>query len=751
MAKKMLIDATHPEEVRVAVVDGSYLVEYETETSTKKQFKGNIYLAKVIRIEPSLQAAFVEFGGNRHGFLPFNEIHPDYYRIPVADRKDGSSGEENLPLEEYSIADDIDSSEVSADIPEGSFEGEQEDLDFVLHQAETESENEEIEGPTSKPRPYRYKIQEVIKHRQIMLVQVAKEERGNKGAALTTYLSLPGRYCVFMPNAGSRSGGGVSRKIIDGDDRKRLKSMLSDFNLPEGMSLIVRTAGQERNKSEIKRDYEYLCKLWDEIREKTLSSIAPSLVYAEGDLVQRAIRDIYSKEVDEILIEGEEAFKKAKTFMKKLIPSHMKKVKQFTDHGLPLFFKYRIDEQVDNMMNPLVSLPSGGSIVINATEALVAIDVNSGKATRERHIDETAFKTNLEAAEVVARQIRLRDLAGIVVIDFIDMHDSRHVLAVEKHFRESVKTDRARIQIGKISQFGLLEFSRQRLRPSIMEANTMVCSHCSGTGLVRSIESMALMILRGIEEVAHAGKALSINVYVPAQVDLYLLNQKRTNIIDIEKKYQLKIMVLRDDQLSSPNFRVDIIEEKYREERTRKDRPIHAGPALPIEKAKEIQDNSVDKTPSGETDSSKENDEKRTSRRDRFRRRNKRRNDSQINPIHQELTQEASQVKTQDVDEPAPEAANENIENSQEQTQRSKRRRPHRRFNKRPKSQENGEGESKIPQVFEDKGNAENVPKPTKPEKRERTPEAANESDSTPTGGESKKKRKGWWNRLIKS
>ncbi|RZI46609.1 Rne/Rng family ribonuclease [Candidatus Finniella inopinata] len=558
MAKKLLIDANHPEEVRVAVVNGQILEDFDSETSTKKQIKGNIYLAKVVRVEPSLQAAFVEFGGNRHGFLPFSEIHPDYYRVPVADRPAAESGLEN---DEENIDDTLFGSEQEESLDE--------EADAVSEPDENASEkdssadSEDTEKVSQKPKPsrtagYRYKIQEVIKRRHIMLVQVVKEERGNKGASLTTYLSLPGRYCVLMPNAGYRAGG-VSRKINDGEDRRRLKDLVKDLSMPEGMALIVRTAGQERNKNEIRRDYDYLLRLWSEIRDLTLQSIAPFLVYAEGDLIKKSIRDIYNRDIDEILVQGEEAYKQAKAFMRQLIPSHARKVKLYQDENSPLLHRFKVEEQINQMMQPSVRLPSGGSIVINLTEALVAIDVNSGRSTRERHIDDTALKTNLEAVDEVARQMRLRDLAGLVVIDFIDMSDNNHIQQVEKKLKEVVKTDRARIQLGKISQFGLMELSRQRLRPSLIETYTIPCTHCHGTGLVRSIESMSLHVLRAVETCALQQSAKEILLTVPSGVDLYLLNQKRQNLIALENRFSVSIQVNRDPALNSPDFKLDVL------------------------------------------------------------------------------------------------------------------------------------------------------------------------------------------------
>ena len=595
MAKKMLIDATHAEEVRVAVVDGNRLEEFDSETSTKRQIKGNIYLAKVIRIEPSLQAAFVEFGGNRHGFLPFGEIHPDYFRIPVSDRtRLAASQKEVIPLQEVSLSEtgipDLDASggqdetaaasveEGAADVPSGT------DVslgaDMPADPALDLIDEDEI---PRRPRNYHYKIQEVIKRRQIMLVQVVKEERGNKGPALTTYLSLPGRYCVLIPNAGHR-GGGISRKISEGSDRRRLRDILKELEIPEGMSLIVRTAGQERNKLEIRRDFDYLIRLWEEIRSKTLEARAPELIYAEGDLIKRSIRDIYNRDIDQILVDGEEAYKAAKNLMKALIPSHTKKVQPYRD-AVPLFHRYNVEGQIDVMMDPVAKLPSGGSIVINPTEALVAIDVNSGRSTRERHIDETALKTNLEAADEVARQMRLRDLAGLVVIDFIDMNDQKHIQAVEKRLKEATRHDRARTQIGHIDHFGILVLSRQRLRPSLIETNSSPCSHCRGTGLVRSVESASLLALRAIENTGIEGKSAQLVMAVPPGIDLYLLNQKRASLINIETRYEMQVTIVRDETLISPEYRLECLKER--------ETPFIPLPLVPIPVAEIIEDDEI--------------------------------------------------------------------------------------------------------------------------------------------------------------
>jgi len=573
MAKKMLIDATHDEEVRIAVVDGNRLEEFDSETSTKRQIKGNIYLAKVVRIEPSLQAAFVEFGGNRHGFLPFGEIHPDYFRIPVSDR---TALEEVKPSEEVpsSIATDEKGkskkpkskgkkAKASAITEETNATLQEELVSNSLPLDDSGDPGIDLVDEDELPRRvrnYHYKIQEVIKRRQIMLIQVVKEERGNKGAALTTYLSLPGRYCVLMPNAGHR-GGGISRKISDGSDRRRLRDILKELEIPDGMSLIVRTAGQERNKLEIRRDFDYLLRLWEEIRETTLKATAPELIYAEGDLIKRSIRDVYNRDIDQILVDGDEAYKMTKAFMKALIPSHTKRVQPYKD-AVPLFYRYKVEEQIDAMMDPVAKLPSGGSIVINLTEALVAIDVNSGRSTRERHIDETALKTNHEAADEIGRQMRLRDLAGLIVIDFIDMSEQKHIQAVEKRLKEATNRDRARIQLGHISQFGLLELSRQRLRPSLLETYSSPCHHCRGTGFVRSVESMALLVLRAIESEGMEGRSSEIVATVPSGVDLYLLNQKRPSLAAVEARYQMHVIIARDDTLSSPDFRIESLIER---------------------------------------------------------------------------------------------------------------------------------------------------------------------------------------------
>jgi len=612
MTTRMLIDATHAEETRIVVVDGKRLVDFDFETATKRQLKGNIYLAKVTRVEPSLQAAFVDYGGNRHGFLAFNEIHPDYYQIPVADREallldEAEQAAREAELEDRvdgngSLDDDdddddsnsvegVESTEAQADAAGDDAVGEtiQTDTGAELDAeadagAETDNENGDddddgdapeaaqeagaVDAMDEVPRPRArnrrsYKIQEVIKRRQILLIQVVKEERGNKGAALTTYLSLAGRYCVLMPN--TARGGGISRKIASQTHRRKLKDIVSDLDVPQGMGVIVRTAGQNRTKSEIRRDFEYLLRLWDSVRDLTLDSTAPSAVYEEADLIKRAIRDMYAKDIDEILVDGEDGYRVAKDFMRMLMPSHSKKVQPYRDR-IPLLHRYQVEQQLDSMHSNVVQLKSGGYLVLAQTEALVAVDVNSGRSTKERNIEETALKTNLEAASEVGRQLRLRDLAGLVVIDFIDMDENRNNRAVERRMKEALKDDRARIQVGRISSFGLMEMSRQRLRPSLFEASTRTCEICAGTGFVRTTESTALHVLRAIEEEGIRGRAAQLTVHAPAEVALYMLNQKRDHLAEIEQRYGMGVHVLGDDTLVAPDCRVDIDRTRTAEE-----------------------------------------------------------------------------------------------------------------------------------------------------------------------------------------
>jgi ribonuclease E len=658
MAKKMLIDATHSEETRVVVVDGNKVEEFDFESENRRQLAGNIYLAKVTRVEPSLQAAFVDYGGNRHGFLAFTEIHPDYYQIPVADREklmaeeaeyaraaeedekrektssssrsfsrnrrseassdgaatasdsliasdliegdDDDNGlvdvpesreeifHEPLPLEAETDAESGDAESNDADSSAAETSDSDDDSDGENDAAPTQNRNrnrnrysdrrndqnqdqdDQPERPTEvdngndddlrtefrprKPRARRYKIQEVIKVRQILLVQVVKEERGNKGAALTTYLSLAGRYCVLMPN--TARGGGISRKITNVADRKKLKEIATDIVVPNGAGLIIRTAGAKRTKTEIKRDYEYLLRQWEQVRDLTLKSIAPAAIYEEGDLIKRSIRDLYNREIDEIFVEGDAGFVVAKEYMKMLMPSHASRVKHYVE-PLPLFSRFQVEAYLDGMFNPTVQLKSGGYIVIGITEALVAIDVNSGKATKEGSIEDTALRTNLEAADEVARQLKLRDLAGLIVIDFIDMEERRNNTSVEKRIKDKLKNDRARIQVGGISGFGLMEMSRQRLRPGMLEATTQPCAACHGTGITRSDDSMALQILRELEEEGNRNRTREILVTVPVAIANYLLNEKRDHIIMIEARYGMAIRIESDSHLISPEHKME--------------------------------------------------------------------------------------------------------------------------------------------------------------------------------------------------
>ncbi|HEV7334589.1 MAG TPA: ribonuclease E/G [Bosea sp. (in: a-proteobacteria)] len=653
MANKMLIDATHPEETRVVVSRGSRIEEFDFESASRKPLRGNIYLAKVTRVEPSLQAAFVEYGGNRHGFLAFSEIHPDYYQIPVADRQAllaeearaereeerdeekrekrgrrdrGRRGDRDGRAKRASNGDETVSAEVQAESGQGEVEHVETDGKeaamvnegapafgeyFAPAVAESSSENvaenaapltfetvtepaaetEEARAPSEngdesggedgnddnggddhpdeepeqlgggdalddmpeRPRHSRrqYKIQEVIKRRQIILVQVVKEERGNKGAALTTYLSLAGRYSVLMPNTGK--GGGISRKITNAEDRKRLKEIAQELEVPEGMGIILRTAGASRTKPEIRRDYEYLMRMWESVRELTLASVAPALVYEEGNLVKRSIRDLYNKDIDEVHVAGEAAYREAKDFMRMLMPSHAKSVKPYREQT-PLFAAFGVESQLDAMFSNTVTLKSGGYIVINQTEALVAIDINSGRSTREHNIEDTALKTNLEAAEEISRQLRLRDLAGLIVIDFIDMEENRNNRAVEKKLKECLKNDRARIQVGRISAFGLLEMSRQRIRTGVLESSSVPCPHCAGAGLVRSTPSIALQILRALEEALIKSASHNLEVRTRPEVALYVLNQKRAHLRDLEERFNIAITVSADAALLGTRY-----------------------------------------------------------------------------------------------------------------------------------------------------------------------------------------------------
>ncbi len=675
MTKKMLVDATHAEETRVAIIDGNQLVEFDYESKVRKQIKGGIYLAKVTRVEPSLQAAFVNFGGNRHGFLPFSEIHPDYFRIPVSDRDalladqraelekldaivDEEEAEENLDTE--SVEDEEVDEEAVVEVGGSDKPADEEDSDLLEEKEKKKagkkkvaSKKKEEKKPAKKPvkkatksaskkegdsenignlkkldsektdeeldaealekanalenatddtaagkknnnrgrsrrggrnnkranmrrgkssevtggngrdsdKPFRfnlrhkYKIQEVVKRGQIMLIQVSKEERGNKGAAVTSYMSLPGRYCVLMPN--SPRGGGVSRKIGNFKDRKRMRDILKELTIPDGMSVILRTAGVSRTKAEIKRDLDYLTRLWNNIREDTLKSSAPALINEEGNLIKRSIRDLYTRDIDEVLISGEKGYKTAKDFMKMLVPSHAKKVKEYKDDKVPLFHKFQVEKQISEIGEIEVRLKSGGYLVINPTEALVSVDVNSGKSTKGRHIEETAVKTNLEAATEVARQLRLRDLGGLVVIDFIDMEERRNNRKVENRLRDALSSDRARIQVGRLSSFGLLELSRQRLNPSLTEAQFDKCPHCDGAGVVKTLDFAAITAMRALEEEGIKGNVKELSLNVPNKVAVYILNNKRQMLANIEERYDFRVHIRVDESLKPSEFRLE--------------------------------------------------------------------------------------------------------------------------------------------------------------------------------------------------
>ncbi|OQW42498.1 MAG: ribonuclease, partial [Proteobacteria bacterium SG_bin5] len=560
----MLIDARHREETRVAVVKGNRIEEFDFESAERKQLKGNIYLAKVTRVEPSLQAAFVDYGGNRHGFLAFSEIHPDYYQIPKEDRdallrEEAEHAAEEAALRENDDDDDADTGEgddLGDDEPRDEDGGEGDDGAPRRAKRGGGGSDDAVEALRQRRMNLRrrYKIQDVIRRRQILLVQVVKEERGNKGAALTTYLSLAGRYCVLMPN--TAHGGGISRKIPNAADRKRLKSIMADLKLPPSMGCIVRTAGLQRTKTEIKRDFDYLARLWDEIRDKTLQSSAPALVYGDSDLIKRAIRDIYNRDIDEVIVEGAEGFRHAKDFMKLLMPSHARRVKHYAD-PVPLFQRHHVEDQLAAMYHPVVQLKSGGYLVINPTEALVSIDINSGRATREHNIEQTATQTNLEAAEEIARQLRLRDMAGLVVIDFIDMDNGSNVRKVEKAMKEALKNDRARIQVGRISSFGLMEMSRQRLRTGVLEASTRQCPHCEGTGLVRTASSAGLSALRLLEDEAARGRGSQLLLRASQEAAFYLLNRKRAELAEIEARYGVTIEVAPDGEREGARMSVE--------------------------------------------------------------------------------------------------------------------------------------------------------------------------------------------------
>ncbi len=819
MTKKMLIDATHQEEVRVAVVDANRLVEFDYESKVRKQIKGGIYLAKVTRVEPSLQAAFVNYGGNRHGFLPFSEIHPDYFRIPVSDRE-ALMAEQQAELEKLDAIEDDDDEIIDAEHEAVDSEDEEDDDEAVVEvggadkpaddddtdlkkkvakksskkkatkkaakktskktskksskkdedesignkkKTDQEKSDEELDAEAlekaqaletpedapdnankrkgrryskkSKPKtalmrrkkkksdeiiddnesgkPFRfnlrhkYKIQEVVKRGQIMLIQVSKEERGNKGAAVTTYMSLPGRYCVLMPN--SPRGGGVSRKIGNFKDRKRMRDILKELTIPDGMSVILRTAGVSRTKAEIKRDLDYLTRLWNTIREDTLKSSAPALINEEGNLIKRSIRDLYTRDIDEVLVAGEKGYRTAKDFMKMLVPSHAKKVVEYNDDRVPLFHRYHVEQQISEIGQISVTLKSGGYLIINPTEALVSVDVNSGKATKERHIEETALKTNMEAAEEVARQLRLRDLGGLVVIDFIDMEERRNNRKVENKLRDALSSDRARIQVGRISSFGLLELSRQRLNPSLMEAQFEKCPHCDGVGLVKTLDYAAISAMRALEEEGIKGTSAEISLNLPNKVAVYILNNKRDMLAAIEKRYDFRVHIRTDDKLQTSEFRLDIIQ-------SRKGNALEANP----------NDNNNHAPNNQQQD---DNREKQKKGRRRGRRGGRKNNRNRHNDGDQNQHEE---VESKD------NAGDKNTNTGSQDTSNKDKKNTQKKHSQKDKPKAGAKADDvKVQKPSNDS---------EKPKKESNTPEAKEyETVNEPP----KKKKKGWWNRLV--
>ncbi len=715
MTMRMLIDARHREETRVAVVTGNRIEEFDFESAEHKQLKGNIYLAKVTRVEPSLQAAFVDYGGNRHGFLAFSEIHPDYYQIPREDREALLAEEAAHAAEEAALRaeeDDDDDDEVTGDVEEVERP--------ELGEDDEEGEAGEGEAPRGKSGGKggdassadelrrkrmalrrRYKIQDVIKRRQVLLVQVVKEERGNKGAALTTYLSLAGRYCVLMPN--TSHGGGISRKISNSADRKRLKSIIAEMNLPSTMGCIVRTAGLSRTKTEIRRDFDYLARLWDEIRENTLRASAPALIHNDSDLIKRAIRDIYHRDIDEVIVEGDEGYRAAKDFMKLLMPSHARRVKQYAD-AVSLFQRFGVEDQLAAMYNPVVQLKSGGYLVINPTEALVSIDINSGRSTREHNIEQTALSTNLEAAREIARQLRLRDMAGLVVIDFIDMEHNSNIRKVEKAMKEALKDDRARIQVGRISGFGLMEMSRQRLRTGVLEASTRACPHCEGTGLVRTASSAGLSALRLLEEEAARGRGSMVTLRASQEAAFYVLNNKRRELDEIEQRYGVTIVILPDGEVEGARMSVEA-------SGPRPTRQVSYAPIVednePDDYIEEVEEDEEEEEeqPSGQSERNEERGEGGRKRKRRRRGRRGRRDGESAAPEGQD-SEGSEESDEDDAGEAAAEAPAEAGEEGAEGQGRSRRRgRRGGRRRRGGREDEAGEGEA----VEADAENAEPV------------------------------------------
>ena len=849
MTKRMLIDATHEEETRVAISDGNRLIEYDYEAKNRKPLKGNIFLAKVTRVEPSLQAAFVNFGGNRHGFLPFSEIHPDYFRIPVEDREaliaeqeallKEHDEEEEEEAEAEAAEDNIKDGDVSGDLDdEDDDDDDDDDVEEVeevggLHpdSDDTDDEDSEVDavsedhaasdkadaedgsgsghrrddedgdaedgkdgkdeqdasenaedqdgedekdgsrndgrrgrgrgrryrggrGRGNKRSSYRnknvevvggegvedgssgfrfnlrrkYKIQEVIKRGQIMLIQVSKEERGNKGAAVSSYLSLAGRYCVLMPN--SPRAGGVSRKIANHKDRARMREVMKYLEVPKGMSVILRTAGVTRTKTEIKRDLDYLLRLWDNIRELTLQSSAPALIYEEADLIKRSIRDLYSRDVEEVYVSGADGYKNARDFMKMMIPSHAKKVQNYEDEHLPLFTRYQVETQISEIGMSEVRLKSGGYLVINPTEALVAIDVNSGKATKERHIEETALKTNLEAAEEVARQLKLRDLGGLVVVDFIDMEDRRNNGKVERKMRDALSKDRARVQVGRISSFGLMELSRQRLNPSLTEAQYQTCDNCKGAGLVRTSDAMSIFVLRAVEEEGIRGRAAQIIVRVCAPVALYLLNNKRKSIADIESRYDLEVLVRIDDEIGASEYRVEV--SKPADKSNNKDDSSQ-------------QDDEQDRDSSSSDD--KDDDNKKSGRRRRGRRGGRGRRNNRDSDDNQQQSQSDNDNQKDDESESKSKGKSEKDDDAQDQKasqkdDKSEDKKPTRSRGRKPKDKDGDKNDKQDGKDGKSDGKKDEVAKSSSKGSKKDSPQDDSPKDSGQAANDTKGKDK---------
>ncbi len=887
MSKKMLIDATHEEETRVAIVENNRLIEFDYESSVRKQIKGGVYLAKVTRVEPSLQAAFVNYGGNRHGFLPFSEIHPDYFRIPVSDRDallaaqeeelkkldaiDGDDDDDDADavdvdddaesgVEVVDADEDDDDEEAIVEVGGSDKPADEDDADLDkkskakktakkapkkaakktarkstkkddkednvepeeetignLKSDEHEKSDEELDAealekaqqldspedtkkpyernnrgrggrgrnnrgskPTRKPmrksrskssdeivdngeggKPFRfnlrhkYKIQEVVKRGQIMLIQVTKEERGNKGAAVTTYMSLPGRYCVLMPN--SPRGGGVSRKIGNFKDRKRMRDILKDLTIPQGMSVILRTAGVERTKAEIKRDLDYLTRLWNTIREDTLKSSAPALINEEGNLIKRSIRDLYTRDVEDVFVAGDKAYKTAKDFMKMLVPSHAKKVKEYNDDRIPLFHRYNVEKQITEIGEITVQLKSGGSLVINPTEALVSIDVNSGRATKERHIEETALKTNLEAATEVARQLRLRDLGGLVVIDFIDMEERRNNRKVENRLRDALSTDRARIQVGRISSFGLLELSRQRLNPSLTEAQFEKCPHCDGSAVVKTLDYAAISAMRSLEEEGIKGTALELSLNVPNAVAVYILNNKRQMLVDIEERYEFRVHIRVDEELRASEYRVDVIKQAAKKKHNNNNKSSDNEDPVIEGEVKTAQHNHGDDTTG--------DDENRKKGRRRGRRGGRRHNKKNLEEGNDNNASNPSETQNADANEVASKETKTVEDSNKDSAQQEEGKKPVRKAAKKATVKKKEKSDTEI---LDEKSEAKTQTKPKSAVKKPKATPAKEKATAKPKASNDvpkveeqaakeyevvnaapTKKKKGWWNRLV--